>query len=474
MRNIIFIILTVFAVSCFCISCSDSEKEHKFVGISELDFGEGTYRPNPFKFLDNIPPFSWMGMPDSVKKETELEISFNEDAIRSHSSGQIAFVDQNGNVVNGLTIGKNLSEIQNIDAKTGGVIIPVSFTVNPAVGDSTLNGSIVVLGNELDQVNETKLSSMATPIASWSMKQKIGINWLRWTILILIVALILAIVALILYGLFKLGLCIFVALSSAVESLSAVSLPSFNSQIRWNNNNSQKDKRENKDDIHKRNPFIVHCEHILLNSNASLSDKAITLERLFIFWDYELPESDKDFEAKMLEKRIKNAMDCLWYRNTFYKYTKTGMSWSGLELDSTLIPNPTVTPKNRNYSNIDNLTWGEIMEKHNYHGLNYHKGKPVFANIALYTIELSNFDRLVDSTSDTERGPLQEEAFRILAKNLHKTVEEVRLYKEHNRLVWHEDTDCKTLYLVPQEIHNNLHHFGGIGMLKILRKNGLF
>lgn len=248
MRNIIFYILTAFAVSYFCTSCSDSEKEHKFVEMSELDFGEGTYRPNPFKFLNDIPPFSWMGMPDSVKKETELEISFNEDAIRSHSSGQLAFVDQNGNKVNGVTIDNSLSDNLNIGAKTETVVIPVSFTVNPAVGDSTLIGSIVVLGNDLDQVNETKLSSMATPIASWTLKQEIGINWLRWTILILIIALILAIVALIFYGLFKLGVYIFVALSSAVESLSAVSLPSF--KFKKKGDNKKKGKKQ--DDKNKK------------------------------------------------------------------------------------------------------------------------------------------------------------------------------------------------------------------------------
>lgn len=248
MRNIIFYILTAFAVSYFCTSCSDSEKEHKFVEMSELDFGEGTYRPNPFKFLDDIPPFSWMGMPDSVKKETELEISFNEDAIRSHSSGQLAFVDQNGNKVNGVTIDNSLSDNLNIGAKTETVVIPVSFTVNPAVGDSTLIGSIVVLGNDLDQVNETKLSSMATPIASWTLKQEIGINWLRWTILILIIALILAIVALIFYGLFKLGVYIFVALSSAVESLSAVSLPSFKFKKGDNKKKGKKQDDKNKKD----------------------------------------------------------------------------------------------------------------------------------------------------------------------------------------------------------------------------------
>ncbi len=236
MRNIVCIILAAFAVSCFCISCSDSEKEHKFVDLSELDFGEGTYRPNPFKFLDNIPPFSWMGMPDSVKKETKLEINFNEDAIRSHSSGQLAFVDQNGNKVNGVTIGNGLSGSIDINAKTGSVVIPVSFTVNPAVGDSTLTGSIVVLGNDLDQVNGTKLSSMATPIASWSLKHEIGINWLRWTILILIGVLILAIVVLILYGLFKLGVYIFSVLAS----------------LKFNNKRDNKKKCKKQDDKNKK------------------------------------------------------------------------------------------------------------------------------------------------------------------------------------------------------------------------------
>lgn len=57
-------------------------------------------------------------------------------------------------------------------------------------------------------------------------------------------------------------------------------------------------------------------------------------------------------------------------------------------------------------------------------------------------------------------------------KKLHKKIEDVRKYKEKNIYVWHEDHDCCTLYLVPQEIHGNIDHFGGIGMLKVLRDNG--
>ena len=91
-KNILKLLHFIF-VSLICFSCSSSEKDHEYENLSELDFGKGIYRPNPFAFLDNIPPFSWMGSPTSVKKETEFEIQFNEDAVRSKSIGQIAFLD---------------------------------------------------------------------------------------------------------------------------------------------------------------------------------------------------------------------------------------------------------------------------------------------------------------------------------------------------------------------------------------------
>lgn len=341
-------------------------------------------------------------------------------------------------------------------------------------GNGILKDSIVILGNDLDNVNGTALETIITPVATWLLGHKNGINWWRWLILILIVGGILYNIALIIYLLYH-------SLLWVASKFLSFAIPSYGQKIIktkidiGEKGEKRNDKKDDKKDLDaKRDQFIVDCERTLLSSGSSVSQKASTLERLFIYWDYDLLESKKEFESKMLDKRIMDAMDCLWNRNTFYKHTKRGMRWLGLEWDSTLIPDPTVTPGNKNYSNIENLTWGEIMERHNFQGLSYHKGKPDFSQIASHTVQLLNFDRFVDSNSDTERGPLQEEAFRILANNLHKTVEEIRTYKEQNRLVWHEDTDCKTLYLVPQEIHNNLHHFGGIGMLKILRKNGLY
>ena len=374
------IIITVI-ISCLCASCSDSDKEPIFVELSSIDFGEGTYRPNPFKFLDNLPPFSWLGMPDSVKKETELEISFNEDAIRSNSSAQLAFVDQNGNYLNSISFDKSSSDKLIINAKSGNTIVPVSFTVNPAVGDSILHGSIIVIGNDLDKVNNTKLSSMASTIGSWTLNHKIGINWLRWTILVLIAIIIIATISYIFYLLFNSFSIICKFIYSKYIDFANKIHQSNKFKDNFRKKDFKKDKKnENKSKGKKRNQFIENCERILLNPSTSVSDKATTLERLFTFWDYDLPESEKNFEASLLDRRVAMAMDELWAK--YYNYTKKRMNWSGTALDSMLVPIPETTPPNKNYSNIDNLTWGEIMKKHNYPGMIYQKGKPLFYKIA--------------------------------------------------------------------------------------------
>lgn len=188
--------IVIGCINCFCFSCS-KDKPHEYENLATLDFGEGVYRPNPFKILDNLPPFSWLGMPDSVKMETELAIQFNEDAIRSHSSGKLMFLDSNGNKNSGIHIGSPSTNSHIIFSEHGQVIVPIIYTVNPSVGDTILSGSIAVIGTDLDMVNDTELTSIVNPIANWTLKHRIGINWVRWIILVLIVVVII----LILYGL---------------------------------------------------------------------------------------------------------------------------------------------------------------------------------------------------------------------------------------------------------------------------------
>lgn len=238
MKSLIYILLTTAIIICGCSSCSSSDKEKEYSELSTLNFGKGTYRPSPFKFLDRIPPFSWMGMPDSVKKETELQISFNEDAIRSHSSAQLAFADANGNIINGITFGKSETNHMTFNADSSMVVIPVAYTVNPAVGDSILYGSVVVLGNELDQVNDATLTSNITPVASWQLTHKIGINWWRWIVLVLIV-----IVAL--YLIYIIGCLICGGIASVMEALSGLSFAPLKIKFKMGNHKGRQSKHGN-------------------------------------------------------------------------------------------------------------------------------------------------------------------------------------------------------------------------------------
>ena len=467
MRNILFAILAAFTVSSICISCSDSEKEHKFVEISELDFGEGTYRPNPFEFLNNIPPFSWMGMPDSVKKATELEISFNEDAIRSHSSGQLAFVDNNGNMVNGLTIGESFSEQLNVDAKTENVIIPVSFTVNPAVGDSSLNGCVVVLGNDLDQVNEAKLSSKPTPIASWSLKHKTGINWLRWAVLILVIALILAIVALFLFGLFKLGVFICVSLSSAIESLSTVSLPHLKFNTQRNNNKFQK-KDNKKDDKKKEDEDDLIKKLLLLEKRLygemKICDKYDTLEKMrMIIDDLYISDLDTYNKAKqILRANTWEALEKAW--ELWHPTPKKNVEWSADGRSCTLKSSHSL------YEECKRLNFLRCCYDDH--------GSPDFGDVTFpgSIVNISDLYDILSSDNIEKRGgsskSLQEIAQERMAKQLQNTIN--KWAKQNNctpdfykwrdtlNLVPHEDTNCRTMRLVYRDAHSAFKHRGGV------------
>lgn len=192
------------------VGCSNKEDSgNQSEEIAMVDFDEGVYRPNPFKFLDNIPPFSWLGTPDSVICQSEITISFNEDAVRSKSAGTIYLADANGNRVKGIRMGDNNEYEIAFVAADKEVTIPVTIRVNPEVGDSLLTGSIMVVADKLDVVNDTKLMSYATPVAGWQMKHQIGINWWRWLLLILVAALILAILFFICYGLVKAFIALF-------------------------------------------------------------------------------------------------------------------------------------------------------------------------------------------------------------------------------------------------------------------------
>lgn len=223
--------------------------------------------------------------------------------------------------------------------------------------------------------------------------------------------------------------------------------------------------------------IVQQKQEIIINPENNTRQKAEALVGLLTWLDYECPAAEKEGAFRSLDPHVQTALDELWVK--YYAAPKGNGRWSGVVCDSVWIPDDVYTPPNKSYSNIHGLTWREIKRKHGFKGLRCERGRFCFEDIAWYSVKLHNFVELVTSS---DREALHEAAFAQLTRQLGKTVEEVKAIKEsandhtpmgQRNLAWHEDIDCETLYLVPQEIHGNIIHFGGVAMCQLLRRHNL-
>lgn len=143
---------------------------------------------------------------------------------------------------------------------------------------------------------------------------------------------------------------------------------------------------------------------------------------------------------------------------------RNGGEWSGEAGDSTWKPDPENTPpeKSRNpehpYSNPDNLSWKELMQKYGIDGIPFNDGEPDFSEVERGTVEIDDF------TDDRDSNFTQ--ADEKMAEQRGCTPEEVAKWRKENNYTWHECKDCKTMQKVPNEIHANVPHSGGVSEYK--------
>ena len=135
--------------------------------------------------------------------------------------------------------------------------------------------------------------------------------------------------------------------------------------------------------------------------------------------------------------------------------------WEGTEGNSKFVPDDNVIPRDRNYSNPDGLTWGEIKEKYGIDGVPFKDGYPDFSEVSKGDVEIDNF-----TTERYGSGGNFDQADQKLAEQRGCTAEEVRQWRIDNNYTWHEMQDCKTMQKVPREVHGNIPHDGGISKLK--------
>lgn len=137
---------------------------------------------------------------------------------------------------------------------------------------------------------------------------------------------------------------------------------------------------------------------------------------------------------------------------------RNGGEWSGEPGNSEWHPDRDVEPGDRNGTNPDHKTWGEIMDQYGFESIPFNDGEPDFSEDSKGEVEIDDF------TDDRDSNFSQ--ADEKLAEQRGCTPEEVAKWREENKYTWHECKDCKTMQKVPTEVHGNISHSGGVSEYK--------
>lgn len=180
-------------------------------------------------------------------------------------------------------------------------------------------------------------------------------------------------------------------------------------------------------------------------------------------------ESEKLDTSKGIER---NNLDTPLNRDisdnkTEHRCPENNGHWDGERGNSNWFPDRDYTPleKSRNpidspYSNPDNLTWGELLDKYEIDSIPFKDGFPDFSEISKGTVEIEDFET-GGSVAKTHNF---DKAYEKLASERGCSPEDVEKWMDDNNYTWHECEDKKTMQKVPNEIHANIPHDGGRSM----------
>ena len=142
--------------------------------------------------------------------------------------------------------------------------------------------------------------------------------------------------------------------------------------------------------------------------------------------------------------------------------------WTGEKGNSIWIPDDDYIPQEKYpnsegaKSNPDNLTLKEIFKKYGIDGIEFKDGEPDFSPVSESTVEVDDFSEKRDENFAQADEKLAEQWNSEGKEGGPWTREKVEEYRKENNMTWHERSDCKTMDLVPTEIHANVPHSGGI------------
>ena len=207
-----------------------------------------------------------------------------------------------------------------------------------------------------------------------------------------------------------------------------------------------------------------------------------------------------------LPNDVKNKLEQMWGKNSKYRNLpqagKNKGHWTGEPGNSYYHIDLNKIPKSNGYNNLRNLSMEEILKENELLklGIKFTNGYPDFSKISKGVVEV-DYEPFINDILNGNRETLHEAAFEKYAQKLGMSIDEVQVFKgnkepvsrlakqwgcsekevwkrcnnpNQRQLVWHEEPDCKTLRLVPIEVHANVTHAGGISMAQIIFSNKIF
>lgn len=169
------------------------------------------------------------------------------------------------------------------------------------------------------------------------------------------------------------------------------------------------------------------------------------------------PEKKSEIDPRIIEKldvKIRIEMCSMLPEN--------GGTWSGEKGDSEWIPDDDVIPGDRRGTNSDEKTWKELKKEYGFDSIPFKDGEPDFSKIAKGEVQIDNFSE--SRPKNFAQADMQ------LAKERGVSPQEIKKWRLENKYTWHECKDCKTMQLVPTEVHGNIPHSGGIAETKSKNK----
>ena len=437
----------------------------------------------------NWPLFSSL-KPDTASTETNLIFSWNEEAQRARSTAYINLTDlysEYGNhikVVNG-----NDDKISMASDPTDTIVLHI--TVIPGIPSTSFKGNIIAYTDNVDFINEIEINDNESIVGSWKLKYKRGWPVFLWIVWLAAIALL----GIGLHFLINWFLDLWIITEPVLSSLFDKILQLVKNHKRHPRKNKKPQKERDKDDQddddserrNKKHFFWIEWLEKKYLKAKTINSRSVALYRLQVALEKLKKKDKKSNEIALckLAPKTRNDLEQLWISSSAsigpcniakYEYDlpmSTPVVLSTNSGEKTMTMEMAIKQYEQDFG---------IRIPHKYI---YRYGRLDLSSISIASVNIKYEHTNCDRYKKGRLNGIQEEA----AEKLLKSIRFRRILKKYGYtdiwhfldgtddngnfiretpLLFHEDPNCKTIYIVPSLIHKAVKHYGGISVAKIV------